>query len=73
MVFGDLSVPTDISAKKVRLLLGKKTRLGEIEIGENIVEREYKKLVSNELGNVVTHTFLVNGRKHPLSNLRKKG
>ena len=71
-VYKDLSVPTDISAKKVKLLLSDKIRTGEIEIGENIVEREYKKLITNELGNVVTCTFSVNGRKHPLSNLRVK-
>ena len=46
-------------------MLNEKIHSGEIEIGENIVEREYKKLVSNELGDLMTQTF-------PLSKLRIK-
>ena len=45
---------------------------GEIEIRVNIVQREYKKFVVNKSGDVVTDTFTVYGRKHPLSNLRAK-
>ena len=65
-------VPTDMSAKKVKLLLDEQICSGQIEIGEHIVERVYKKLVTNELGDVVTHTFSVHGRKHPLPKLRLK-
>ena len=53
-------------------MLNEKIHSGEIEIGENIVEREYKKLVSNEFGDLMTQTFSVHGRKHPLSKLRIK-
>ena len=70
--FHDISVPTDIPAKKVKLLLDEQICSGQIEIGEHIVEREYKKLVTNELGDMVTHTFSVHGRKHPLPKLRLK-
>ena len=41
-VFRDLSVP---------LLLSGKISVGEIGIGENIVEMEYKKVVTNDGGN----------------------
>ena len=71
-VFSRISVPNDIPAKKVRHMLNEKIHSGEIKIGENIVEREYKKLVSNELGDLMTQTFSVHGRKHPLSKLRIK-
>ena len=71
-VFSRISVPIDVSAIEVRSILNKKIHSGEIEIGENIVEREYKKLVSNELGDLVTETFTVHGRKHPLSKVRVK-
>ena len=70
--FRDLSVPNDIPAKTVKLLLEERISLGEIEIEESIVEREYNKLVTNDGGSVVKHTFSVNGRKHPLSKLRVK-
>ena len=59
--FRDLSAPNDIPAKKVKLLLEERISLGEIEIGESIVEREYNKLVTNDGGSVVKHTFSVNG------------
>ena len=68
----NLSVPTDVSAKKVRLLLSEKICSGEIEIGKKIVEREHKKLALDENGDVVTHSFSVNGRKHSLFNLSVK-
>ena len=68
----NLSVPTNVSAKKVRLLLSEKICSGEIEIGKTIVEREYKKLALDENGDVVTHSFSVNGRKHSLFNLSVK-
>ena len=54
------------------MLLSEKICSGEIEIGKNIVEREYKKLALDENGDVVTHSFSVNGRKHSLFNLSVK-
>ena len=71
-VFRDLNVPTDIRAKKIKLFLEEKISLGEIEIGECIVEREYNKLVTKDAGSVVKDTFSVTGRKHPLSKLPVK-
>ena len=71
-VSSTLSVPSDVCAKKVRLLLSEKICSGEIEIGNKIVERKYKKLALDENGDVVTHSFSVNGRKHSLRNLSVK-
>ena len=71
-VSSTLSLPSDACAKKVRLLLSEKICSGEIEIGNKIVEREYKKLALDENGDVVTHSFSVNGRKHSLLNLGVK-
>ena len=71
-VYSRVSVPADVSSKKVKLSLEEKVRSGEIDIGVNIVEKEYKKLIINELSEVVTHTFSVHGRKHPLKKLRVK-
>ena len=53
-------------------MLSEKIHSGEIEIGENIVEREYKKPVSNELDEIMTQAFSVHRRKHPLSKLYVK-
>ena len=60
----------DIPAKIVRLEVSEKIRSGDIEIGENIVQREYKKLFLDAHGNVETQTFMVNGRKIPLQKIR---
>ena len=71
-VYSRVSFPADVSSKKVKLSLEEKVRSGEIDIGVNIVEKEYKKLIINDLSEVVTHTFSVHGRKHPLRKLRAK-
>ena len=66
----NISMACDIPAKKVRLEVSEKIRSGDIEIGENIVQREYKKLFLDAHGNVETQTFMVNGRKIPLQKIR---
>ena len=71
-IYPKVSIPADMSAKKVKLCLDEKVQSGEIEIGVNIVQREYQKLTLNKFGDVVTQTFSVHGRKHPLSKLREK-
>ena len=64
--FVGLVSPPIFPTKKLK---SEKIHSGEIKIGENIVEKEYKKLVPNELGGVMTQTFSVHGRKHSLSKL----
>ena len=71
-VYPKVSVPSDKCSKWVKRSLEKRVEAGEIEIGVNIVEREYQKFVANKSGDVVIETFTVHGRKHPLSNLRVK-
>ena len=70
--FNDVSIPQDPNSKKVKSSLHEKVGLGEIDLGENIVEREYKKLITNDLGIVETKSFFVNAKKHSLSKLRVK-
>ena len=68
-----VSFPTEPSAKKVKLGLQEMVKAGEIDIGENIVEREYQKTIYDKSsGQVVTKYFSVFGRKHPLDTIRKK-
>ena len=45
---------------------------GKIDIGKGIVEREYQKVSISKNGEVTIKTFKVEGRKHPLSSIRKK-
>ena len=45
---------------------------GEIDIGKGIVEKEYQKVAISKTGEVTIKTFKVEGRKHPLSSIRKK-
>ena len=44
----------------------------KLKLVKKIVEREYKKLALGENGDVVTHSFFVNGRNHSLFNLSVK-
>ena len=67
-----VSAPLDMSSAKVHKIMKQQVQSGEIEIGVGIVQREYKKLTISKNGELVTKTFTVEGRKHPLINIRKK-
>ena len=67
-----VSVPVELRALKVREKLHEQIISGEIDIGESIFERQYQKLSISKTGDVVTNTFTVEGRKHPLRSIRKK-
>ena len=56
-----------MSTKKA---LDEKVLSGEVEIGVNVVQREYQNIKMNTSGEVVR--FNVHGRKHLLSQLREK-
>ena len=49
-----------------------KIQKGEYTIGELVVPRKYEKLVLDKNGNVVRTEFVVEGRKQPLDEIRKK-
>ena len=61
-----------MSASHVRKKLQQQILSGEIDIGKGIVEREYQKVSISKNGEVTIKTFKVEGRKHPLSSIRKK-
>ena len=67
------SFPCDPPAKKVKLNLQEEVASGKIDIGENIVQREYKRNVFDKnLGKLIEKTCFVNGRKHPLRKIQIK-
>ena len=66
-----VSVPVELSASQVRKKLQQQILLWEIDIGKGIVEREYQKVSISKTGEVTIKTFKVEGRKHPLSSIRK--
>ena len=49
----------------------KRSYLGEIDTGVNIVERQYEKQILTKSSAIETHKFRVYGRKHPLKNIRR--
>ena len=67
-----VSVPVELSASHVRKKLQQQILSGEIDIGKGIVEGEYQKVSISKNGEVTIKTFKVEGRKHPLSSIRKK-
>ena len=68
-----VSFPVEPTSKKVKINFEEKIASGEIDIGENIVEREYKKIVyDKKTGQLVSKTCSVFGRKHYLLNIRIK-
>ena len=61
-----------MSSAKVRKIMKQQVQSGKIEIGVGIVQRQYKKIKISKDGELVTNIFTVEGRKHPLINIRKK-
>ena len=66
-VYNDLTMPVDRLSKNIR----EKILSGEIDVGVNIVERQYEKQILTKSGAIETHKFSVYGRKHPLKNIRR--
>ena len=69
----DISFPSDPQSKKVKEALEESVALGEIDIGETIVQREYKRTIFDKsTGHLVVKTVPVFGRKHPRFEKCKK-
>ena len=66
----NISVPIESSLSKIKAQKDVRVSSGEIDTGENVVERTYQKL-SIQDGEIVSKTFSVKGRKIPLLNIRK--
>ena len=72
-LFSSVSMPVDHSSKKAKLCLEEKVRKGEIDIGENVVEKVVtKRGFDKSTGNIITKTLKIHARKHPLQKLRVK-
>ena len=68
-----VSAPVDKSAKMAKLFMEKKVESGEIDIGENVVEKIIQqRRFDKTSGQLVTTSFTVHARKHPLHTLRLK-
>ena len=68
-----ISFPSDPPKKKVKEALEESVASGEIDIGENIVQREYKRTIFDKsTGQLVVKTVSVFGRKHSLCKIRIK-
>ena len=68
-----ISVPVDQSAKKAKLAMEEKVRSGEIDIGENVIEKVIQKRGADKTsGQLVINTLTVHARKHALHALRVK-
>ena len=68
-----VSMPDEPSAKKIRLQLKEEVASGQLDIGENIVGREYvKRVYDKSTKQVITKTFTVFGRKQKLDRIRIK-
>ena len=66
-----ISGPVDQSAKKAKLALEEKVLSGEIDIGENVIEKVIQKRgVDKTSGQLVINTLTVHARKHALHVLR---
>ena len=68
-----VSFPVEPTRKKLKLGLKEMVESGQIDIGENIVEREYIATVyEKSTGKLVPRKFSVFGRKHTLRKIRIK-
>ncbi|KAI8516494.1 hypothetical protein Bbelb_050750 [Branchiostoma belcheri] len=69
----NVSMPTPRSAKEMRKSLSTMIKDREIPIGERIVPKDFEKMViDKESGEVKVKTFTVEGRKHPLDEVRTR-
>ncbi|KAI8486075.1 hypothetical protein Bbelb_361750 [Branchiostoma belcheri] len=70
---GDVPMPTPRAAKEMRKSLAMMIKDGEIPIGEMIVPQEFEKMVFDaQSGKVHVKRFTVEGRKHPLAEVRSR-
>ena len=65
-----VSGPLDMSSSQVKKNNENSSAIWRNGVG--IVQRQYQKLTVSKKGDLVTKTFSVEGRKHPLINIRKK-
>ena len=69
----DISFPSDPQSKKVKEALEESVALGEIDIGENIVQREYKRTIFDKSTGhlVVKNCFCFWEKTSPAQNSNK--
>ena len=70
-VYKDLTMPVDRPSRDIREHCREKFLFGEIDMGVNIVERQYEKQILTKSGAIETHKFSVYRKKHPLTNIRR--
>ena len=69
-LISDISFPTEPSSKEVKEGLEEQVASGEIDIGENIVQRNYQRTVFDKsIGQLVKKYIFVFGRKHSLRKI----
>ncbi|KAK3718960.1 hypothetical protein QZH41_017573, partial [Actinostola sp. cb2023] len=69
---GEISIPVPQTNKNLNDMLKLKIQRGEYTVGELVVPRKYEKLVIDKEGNIVKTEFVVEGRKQPLEEIRKR-
>ena len=68
-----VSIPDETSANEIKYMIKEEVAQGILDIGENIVGREYeKRFYDKASGLIKTKTFTVFGRKQNLRNIRIK-
>ena len=67
---GEISFPCQDTVDHIKEKLRAKIEQGEYSLGEKIVPREYEKLILKE-GRLEMKTFVVEGRKIPLKDIRE--
>ena len=68
---GEISFPCQDTVDHIKEKLRAKIEQGEYSLGEKIVPREYEKLILKE-GRLEMKTFVVEGRKIPLKDIRER-
>ena len=69
---GEISMPTPETNNSIKEELKVQIMNGDISIGEMIVPKRFKKLVLNRNNEIETTEFVVEGRKRPLEEIRRK-
>ena len=69
---GEITLPTPQTNDDLKKDLKLRIESGQYTVGEIIVPKKYEKLVVDKEGNVKMEEFVVEGRKRPLEEIRKK-
>lgn len=65
-------MPTPDTNDVLKKTLKLKIQNGQYTVGELIVPKKYEKLILDKDGNVKKEEFIIEGRKRPLDEIRKK-